>query len=113
EACRALERAEQAMSLPGVGRADRLSYRARVLGQRAYFLTRPRAGERVDLEGARALFEAIEEDPAVPFASFRRANGLAYCAWKLGDPVLDAHFARSAADHAGDAGLVRFRVMAV
>jgi hypothetical protein len=75
--------------------------------------TRPPRGQAPDLHGARELFLAIEEDDAVPFASFRRANGLAYCAWKLGDAGEGARLARLAAEHAGDAGLVRFRVMAL
>ena len=68
---------------------------------------------RPDLPGARALFERIADDPAIPFVCFRRANGLAYCAWKLGDAEAGIELAQRAAEHAGDGGLVRFRVMAL
>lgn len=112
-ASRELDRAERAIDAHSIPRADRLCYRARLLGQRAFLLTRPPPGRAPDLLGARELFLAIEEDPAVPFASFRRANGLAYCAWQLGDPSEGARLARLAAEHAADAGLVRFRVMAL
>jgi hypothetical protein len=92
---------------------DRLSYRARLLGQRAYHLTKPGAGEREDLPGALALFEQIEADEGLPFVCFRRYAGLAYCTWKLGDALEGARLARLAADHAGDGGFVRFRIMAL
>jgi hypothetical protein len=92
---------------------DRLCYRARVIGQRAYHLTKPGPGEREDLRGALALFEQIEEDQALPFVCFRRHAGLAYCMWKLGDPQAGARLARIAADYAGDGGLVRFRIMSL
>jgi hypothetical protein len=39
--------------------------------------------------------------------------GIAYCTWKLGDPDTAARHAQRAADHAGDGGLVRMRVMAL
>jgi hypothetical protein len=94
-------------------RDDRLCYAARVIGQRAYHLTKPLDGETEDLEGAMALFRSIEEDPALPFVCFRRAAGLAYCTWKLGDAEEGARLARLAAEHAGDGGFVRFRIMAL
>ncbi len=92
--------------------ADRSCLRARLLGQRAYHLTNPVDGAP-DLEGARQLFQAIDPDPALPFVCFRRSNGLAYCAWKLGDRGAGIALAREAARHAGDGGLVRFRIMAL
>lgn len=53
---------------------ERLPYRARLAGQRAFLLTRAspeRFGE------ARALFEAVPADTGVPFVDYRRTAGLA------------------------------------
>ena len=94
-------------------RADALCYRARLAVQRGYHLTKEAPGEQVDFLAASALFTEIEEDVAVPFASFCKHSGLAYCRWKLGDTEEGAALARRAADFAGDGGLVRFRVMAL
>jgi hypothetical protein len=92
---------------------DRACYHARLVGQRAYHLTKPARGDEEDLEGALSLFETIDEDPAIPFVCFRRNSGLAYCVWKLGDPGEGARLARRAAEFAGDGGFVRLRVMAL
>ena len=88
-------------------------HRARLIGQRAYHLTKPAPGEQKDLEGALELFRQIGEDPSRPFVCFRRTAGLAYCGWKLGDAEEGARLARLAAEHAGDGGFVRFRIMAL
>jgi hypothetical protein len=104
---------EASLPDPSLTRDDRLCYAARVIGQLAYHLTKPLPGQPEDLGGAKALFESIEEDPALPFVSFRRLAGLAYCTWKLGDVAEGARLARLAADHAGDGGFVRFRIMAL
>lgn len=92
---------------------DRACYRARLLGQRAYHLTRPEAGSVEDVAGALVLFERIDEEPYVPFVAFRKCNGLAYCHWKLGDTEAGLRFAKQAEEHAGDGGFVRFRIMAL
>lgn len=47
------------------------------------------------------------------FALFRRDHGLAYCHWKLGDHDRAVRHSRAAVEHAGDAGLLRFRVLAL
>ena len=110
----ALDRAERLLAGgDGIDAADAACLAARLFGQRAYHLTRPDGGGPPDLLAARALFERIADDPALPFVCFRRANGLAYCAWKLGERERAIELARQAAAHAGDGGLVRFRVMAL
>lgn len=48
-----------------------------------------------------------------PFARSRRANGLAYSRFRHGDIAGALHHARLAARHAGDAGHVRLRAMAL
>jgi hypothetical protein len=113
------ERAEQLLSAaealsldPSLTRADKLCYRARVLQQHAYHLTKPERGRAADVEAALRLFQSIEEDPALPFVAFRKCAGLAYCTWQLGDPIEGARLARLAAEYAGDGGFVRFRIMA-
>ena len=52
-------------------------------------------------------------DSTIPFVSFRKAVGLAYCAWRLGDVDAAVRLAQRAADDAGDGGLVRMRVIAL
>lgn len=113
EARRRFEAVDRLLGESELSRTDLLCYRARLNGQRGYHHTKPVAGEPADLTAARHLFLAIEEDAAIPFVSFRKAAGLAYCTWKQGDAVAGATLAQRAADYAGDGGLVRFRVMAL
>jgi hypothetical protein len=105
--------AERLLGDGSLERDDRLCYQARLLGQRAYHLTKPLPGEPEDLPGALALFQQIDEEPSLPFVCFRRCAGLAYCTWKLGDAAEGARLARLALDHAGDGGFVRFRILAL
>ncbi|MCG8416400.1 MAG: hypothetical protein MJE77_00490 [Proteobacteria bacterium] len=56
---------------------------------------------------------AIADDLKAPFAQFRRAHGMAYCQWKLGNPAAALEHARNACDRAGDGGFIRFRCMAL
>jgi len=93
--------------------ADDRAYRARLQHLRALHHTRPLAGQAPDLRQAQALYESIDEDPYVPFVSSRKAAGLAYCAWQLGDLAEAVRLAERAVEHAGDGGLVRMRVMAL
>lgn len=92
---------------------DRACLRARWIDQRAYEINHRHDGERAAaLEEAQALYASI--DPAgVPFAEFRRQNGLAYTHWKLGRPDEGAQCARQAAEAAGDGGHLRLRAMAL
>ena len=113
DAAALLAEAERLLADGSLERADRLCYQARLLGQRAYHLTKPLPGDAEDLHGALALFQQIEEDLSLPFVCFRRYAGLAYCTWKLGDAAEGARLARLALDHAGDGGFIRFRVLAL
>jgi len=72
-----------------------------------------RARELDSFEAGRAICAAIPADTAIPVVDFRRALGLGYCAWKLGQPSEGVELALEAADHAGDGGLVRLRAMAL
>ncbi|WP_117208357.1 tetratricopeptide repeat protein [Allorhizocola rhizosphaerae] len=87
---------------------DRDCYHARWADQRAYQLAR----DARYAAGAR-FYRSIDPDSPAAFALFRRHHGLAYCHWKLGDPDRAAEHAEAALDHAGDAGLLRLRVMAL
>lgn len=113
ESERLFDRAEVWLGSTELLLEDKRAYHARLVGQRAYHLTRSAPGMQVDLHGARALFESIEDEPFLPFVAFRKANGLAYCDWQLGDLASGQRFARLAEQHAGDGGLVRFRIMAL
>ncbi|MBK6689052.1 MAG: hypothetical protein IPG45_31585 [Deltaproteobacteria bacterium] len=92
---------------------DRRCYEARLVGQRAYHLTKPLPGDEEDLQGALRLFVSLVDEPFLPFVAFRKCNGLAYCHWKLGDVATGIRYARLAEQHAGDGGQVRFRIMAL
>lgn len=107
------DQVEEALPSDELTADDRRCYHARLLGQRAYHLTRPLPGAAADLRGALALFERIDDEPFLPFVAFRKCNGLAYCHWKLGDVAAGRRFALLAEQHAGDGGFVRFRIMAL
>ena len=92
---------------------DRLCYRARLQDQRAYRVSRDWRSKPDALQTALKLYEAIPEVKSPPFAAFRRALGRAWCLWRLGEQELARQLAQEACDHAGDGGLVRFRVMAL
>lgn len=95
--------------LPPGGERD--CYQARWADQSAYQLIH--GGPQPSLVPAAQLYESINVGSPAAFALFRRNHGLAYCHWKLGDTDRALHHARAAVDHAGDAGLLRFRVMAL
>lgn len=83
--------------------------RARLHGQRAWLCNR-----RGEVEAGEALHRALPDGPEVPaYALSRRATGLAYARWRQGDAAGAAALARQAARHAGDAGHVRLRAMAL
>src|SRR5262252_7280050 len=91
--------------------ADRDCYHARRIDQAAYRLLHARPAPR--LAAAVQLYRSIDARSPAPFARFRRDHGLAYCHWRLGDRVRAARHAADAVEHAGDAGLLRFRAMAL
>ncbi len=91
---------------------DKLPFIARLVYQRGSLYARPGAGVEPDFVRARDRYAAIP-DSTIPFVSFHKSVGLAYCAWKLGELDTAARLARRAIDDAGDGGLVRMRVMAL
>ena len=95
---------------PELAILDERVYRARLADQRAQLLTRPFEGVTPDFHAARAEYAAIDETPYQPFVSFRRAVGLAFCAWKLDERADAVELATRAVEHAGDGGLLRMRV---
>lgn len=103
-----LDEADALLDDPALSAEDAACYRARHLDAVAY----RRLREGGTLEAARRLYEAIPDDTGIPFVAFRRALGLAYCAWKQGAPAEGKALALAAAGHAGDGGLVRLRAMA-
>lgn len=92
---------------------DRLCWRARLVDHRAFRLNAPRPDGRRDAEAARALYAALPDAGAPPFARCRRANGLAWSLYFLGDPDGAVREARASVEHAGDAGSLRLRAMAL
>ena len=83
--------------------------RARWAGQVAFALHR--AGDHAAAEARMLALPDADDTP--PFARARRANGLAYSRHRLGDPAAALAYARASARHAGDAGHVRLRAMAL
>jgi hypothetical protein len=90
---------------------ERDCYHARWADQRAYHLIH--AGPVARLSEAARLYRSINARSTAAFALFRRHHGLAYCHWKLGNHDRAIGHARTAVEHAGDAGLLRCRVMAL
>ena len=91
--------------------ADRDCYHARWADQCAYHQIH--AGPVPRLSAAVRLYRSIDARSPATFALFRRDHGVAYCHWKLGDHRRAVDHARAAVAHAGDAGLLRFRAMAL
>jgi tetratricopeptide (TPR) repeat protein len=90
---------------------ERDCYHARWADQRAYHLIH--AGPVPRLRPAARLYASINARSRAAFALFRREHGLAYCHWRLGDHDRAVRHARAALEHAGDAGHLRFRVLAL
>jgi hypothetical protein len=100
---------EERLATAALPPADELSYRARLADLRSRHFSRPAPGDALDLVRARSIYEAIPES-TVPFASFRKYAGLAYCEWRLGNDDAARRLAQRAVDDAGDGGLVRMRI---
>jgi hypothetical protein len=93
---------------------DRLCYQARLMDQLAYRASRGWREDGQRLAAALRRYESIADGAEVPpFVGFRRALGLAWCHWRMGERELATGLCATAARHAGDGGLVRFRVMAL
>ncbi len=90
---------------------DRDCYHARWADQRAYHFTH--AGPVPQLAEAARCYRSVNPHSQAAFALFRREHGLAYCHWRLGQHARAVGHARAAVEHAGDAGLLRFRAMAL
>jgi len=103
----ALDRVDELLA--GLSGGDAECLRARCAGQRGH--ARYQAGE---VERGLAAHEALPDGDGVhPFARSRRANGIAYGRFRLGDRDGALAAARAAATFAGDAGHVRLRAMAL
>jgi hypothetical protein len=101
----ALARAEELLARAELPAADRACFTARLVDQRAYQYNKARDHGR-----ALALYATIPEG-AHPFASYRRAAGLAYGALRTGR-LDEAHaLVLEACEHAGDGGYTRLRAM--
>ncbi|MBZ5708762.1 hypothetical protein [Nannocystis pusilla] len=95
--------------LQALGGPDADCLRARYVGQVSHALNHAGA-----IDQAEALHAALPDTPGThPFARSRRANGLAYGRFRHGDLAAALDHARLAARHAGDAGHVRLRAMAL
>lgn len=104
-----LDQAEAYLEDDELPPSEQACYFARLQDQRAYRAFRQGGG----LSAAYALYASIPTANAPAFAAFRRAHGLAWCAYRAGARDEAITLAREAAEHAGDAGLVRMRWMAL
>lgn len=102
-----LDEAEAALSLLPAD-DDTACWRARLVDQRAWILNRQ--GQHA---AAELLYRGLPTDSVPPFVRCRRANGLAWCAFKRGDRDAAIALAREGAEAAGDAGSLRMRAMAL
>jgi hypothetical protein len=93
--------------------AARQCLRARLIDQHAWQWNKGRRGTAPDFARAEALYVTLDDDGAPPFARCRRANGLAYGAWKRGRGEEAVGYARAACEHAGDGGHLRLRAMSL
>lgn len=91
---------------------ERACLHARWVDHQGYEWNHVRRGRPPDAAAALAWYLQIPED-GPPFARARRANGIAFCRWKLGDAEGGVQSALAAAEHAGDGGHVRLRAMAL
>jgi hypothetical protein len=95
--------------LPLLPDDDAACLRARYVGQVSWV-----HNQRLQFQESEALHHALPDTPSTPpYARARRANGLAYALHKLGRREDALHQARLSARHAGDAGHVRLRAMAL
>jgi hypothetical protein len=108
-----LAEAEDALAAVPAALADDIAcWRARLVDQRGWTLNRrPRSLD--DHARAEALYRALPDDGAPPFARCRRANGLAWSVFKQGRREEALALARYSAEIAGDHGSLRLRVMAL
>lgn len=104
---------EELLKDKNVSESDRNCYFARLQGQRAYHLIHPVGDERPDYLAALDLFESIPDRTGIPFVDFRRTEGIAECAFYLGDRDRGVRLAKEAAEHAADGGFVRLRILAL
>lgn len=109
---RLLDEAERQFDPQTLSKFDADCYRARIIDQRAYRTSRGWRADRACLLKARDLYASLPAD-VPPFAALRRDLGLAWCAWRLGNPEEALRLGQQANDHAGDGGYVRFRIMAL
>lgn len=104
-----IDEAEAALTGADVHPDDHACMVARIADHRAFHLNIAR---RPDPHAALALYEALPEvGPA--FAVFRRASGVAWSSFKLGDHTRALASARLAEEAAGDGGFMRLRAMAL
>ena len=71
------------------------------------------ARSRARLEGRAGALRQHGAGDLLPFVSYRRDAGLAYCHFRLGDRERAIALAEAACRHAGDGGFLRLRVMAL
>ena len=85
---------------------DRACFAARLVDQRAYQLNK-----QGDHARALAMYEALPDADAHPFASYRRDAGRAWGQFRAGNTNEAIALAHRACEHAGDGGYTRLRAM--
>jgi hypothetical protein len=102
----ALDRVAALLATASLDASDTACFRARLVDQRAFQLNR--AGDHT---AALALYTALPDSDAHPFASYRRDSGRAYGLHRLGKAAEALALANRAIEHAGDGGYTRLRAM--
>lgn len=103
-----LAQAERELEGAALADGDRACFVARLVDQHAFHLNR-----RGEHAAALSLYRGLPTVDAHPFSSYRREAGLAFGCLRTGDVAAARQHARSAAEHAGDGGYTRLRVMAL
>lgn len=93
--------------------ADVACYRARLVDQQAWRVSRSWRADPECLREALALYDGLQAEGVPPFAAFRREHGRAWCLWRLGNSPAALAACRAALAHAGDGGFVRLRVLSI
>ncbi len=109
-----LDRAADILQAAPLPPSPQACYDARLLDQRAFLASQGWRSHPERLQHALDLYDAIDDSPdAPPFAAFRREHGRAWSLWRQGHTQDALIAAQKACSHAGDGGLIRFRLMSL
>jgi len=113
ESLETLELASSLLKTAELPSHDAACFRARILDQKAYTLSRGWKSVPDKLDAALALYQSIDLEEGAPFVAFRRFHGIAWCLWRQGKESEALLAAQKACSYAGDGGFIRLRIMSL